>query len=142
MKSAACLLVLLVLISVSSMVYAQERECDEMLDTLAQVLEMYVPELQEIAAPFIERASGGKAHLMTRIIHCADAMQEDTIRHDYYEMYVGESHSDHALRWYAFFIKENLKDILVYDPVKDLYIPLEQARVSKQWKEAWEARKL
>ncbi len=108
-----------------------------MLKELNDTLQTRVPELTKIGGPFVEKTSKGKANLVVLLIDCPAMNSDDTIRQHYYEIYVGESHETHNLRWYHFYIHKNLKDILVYDPADDIFRQLEDVRRSEAWKNEW-----
>ena len=117
-----------------------ERDCEEKLKELNDTLQSRIPELVSIGAPFIQKMSQGKAHLVVLLEDCPAANSDDTIRQHYYEMYVGESHETHNVRWYHFYIHKNLKEILIYDPAEDSYSRLEDVRQSESWKRDWKSR--
>ena len=124
----------------SSLAQAKIADCDEMYDTLDAVLFQQIPEMESFGL-YIEGLSKGKAHAMIMIRNCPEAGSKDTIERDYYELYIGEDHPTHTVRIYGIFIHKNLKKILVYDTVKDIYEPLEKVRQTKKWKRDWEIRK-
>ncbi|CAN7548811.1 hypothetical protein LJR153_003966 [Paenibacillus sp. LjRoot153] len=46
----------------------------------------------------------------------------------YYDMYIGESFSDHVVRWNTFYVSEDMKEILVEDVITGNILTLEEWR--------------
>jgi hypothetical protein len=55
------------------------------------------------------------------------------IQRKYYQVYVGESHSDHSVRWFSLLVAKDLQTVKFYDIVEDRVRPL------GYWRTQWPA---
>ena len=148
MKSLKKYFLFITVIVVSSFAssYAQaDGSCTGMIHTLDSMLQLQVPEIDSLGA-FISETSD-QVTVGIYIHKCPDPNSTDTIKQNYYEICIGEDGciwSESEKRYiynqkpskllFSFFIRNDLKETLYFDPRTKTYLPIQQARQTESWK--------
>lgn len=154
MKILYLFIIIVIVVSTFASSYADaDKNCVGMLQKLDSMLNSKVPEISDLAN-YISESTKNTAQVIIYINHCPNPNSGDTIKRDCYEMYVGESgyiwykthnryHDNQkpSKRLFSFFIKSDLSKIFVYDTKKKTYLTIQEARQSKNWKNALEQKK-
>lgn len=87
----------------------------------AQAIVEKIPEVENFIASM---AGQGEASASIRLL------DSKTENEEIFEFYVGESHKTHTTLWNVFGVNKKTGEILVYDSIKDEFIPLKIWRQS------------
>lgn len=108
----------------------QENDIDEAFKEVTEYLILNVPEINEFEKE-INELSNGEVTLMIRIDR-VPGQQSDSKYKDYYLIYVGENHDTYGVRWNSFYVRKDLKEILVDNVVTGEVISIEEWRKMKR----------
>ncbi len=100
-----------------------------MLNRISEYLFQQVPEIKHFSNFIAKRDSA--VHFVYYIESYPDPKSSNPYKKEYYEVYVGESHTDHQVRWNTFLVRKDFNGILVRDHLNFDVITLEQWRRNK-----------
>ncbi len=115
--------------------------CEDKLEALTKALNDRIPEFQTIGVPYVDRVTDGDGEVVYYIEQCPKPDAPDTLMSNYYRMTVGYITDMIDQYWYGFWVRTDLRNIILFDFATETMMPLEVARASQQWKIDWEARK-
>jgi len=100
------------------------------INGIMDYLNRNVPEIAEFREQ-IEKNSEGKISVIMRVDDVPDNNSKSEYK-DFYDIYVGENHPNHTVRWNSFYVHKDLNKILVSDIVTGEVITLEKWRDLKK----------
>jgi len=120
----------------------KKTKCWAMFDTLVHVVDARVPELRTIGAAYIERETRGAKRLVYYIRRCPVPIEGDTLSTHYYELHAGQGGADEFPdAWYKFYVRDDLRTVLLYDSGAGRLVTVEAARKLPAWQAAWDERR-